>query len=314
MKIFYMTILFFSLAFANDANLTKKESSENKALGTLEQAQALTKDENKTEIKENKSAVKTKTLIDINTASKKELMTLNGITADRADAIIEYRKTHKFKSIDGIKNVPFYHYSIAEEFNKIKNDISVQEPQSIAIDKASNKTLEILKNSIEQAKIDVSKDFENQITKVMNSKVEADKNRVIPLNHGLNQAVKELQAHITKEPIKANESLVQPEIAANKTPENIKDSIVKAFDDIKGEFSKKLKASKSEDAGEIPMQYGEIPMQYNEIEKDQNIKVGLEKAKENVKDMNFTEANKEHNEKDMKEYLQDEDKELKTII
>ncbi len=43
--------------------------------------------------------------ISINKADKKELMMLPGIGPKMADAIIEYRKANKFKSVDDLKNV-----------------------------------------------------------------------------------------------------------------------------------------------------------------------------------------------------------------
>lgn len=43
--------------------------------------------------------------ININTASKEELMTLPNIGEKRADAIIEYREENKFEKIEDIKNV-----------------------------------------------------------------------------------------------------------------------------------------------------------------------------------------------------------------
>lgn len=43
--------------------------------------------------------------VDLNTASKNELMTLKGVGESKAQAIIEYRKTNKFNSIEDIKNV-----------------------------------------------------------------------------------------------------------------------------------------------------------------------------------------------------------------
>ena len=43
--------------------------------------------------------------VNINTASKSELMELPGIGDKKADAIIEYRTKSKFKTIDAIKSV-----------------------------------------------------------------------------------------------------------------------------------------------------------------------------------------------------------------
>lgn len=60
--------------------------------------------------------------VNINTADKKELMTIDGIGAKKADAIIEYRNKTKFNSIDDIKKVN----GIGDKlFDKIKKDISV---------------------------------------------------------------------------------------------------------------------------------------------------------------------------------------------
>ena len=43
--------------------------------------------------------------MNVQTASKKELMCINGIGAKKADAILKYRKTKKLKSIDDLKNI-----------------------------------------------------------------------------------------------------------------------------------------------------------------------------------------------------------------
>ena len=43
--------------------------------------------------------------VDINTASKSELMELKGIGAKKADAIIQYRKGHCFKTVAGLTDV-----------------------------------------------------------------------------------------------------------------------------------------------------------------------------------------------------------------
>ena len=44
--------------------------------------------------------------INVQTASKAELMSISGIGAKKADAIIKYRKQHKLKSTDDLLKVP----------------------------------------------------------------------------------------------------------------------------------------------------------------------------------------------------------------
>jgi len=43
--------------------------------------------------------------VDINTAGKKELISLNGIGEKKVTTILEYRSTHCFKSIDELMKV-----------------------------------------------------------------------------------------------------------------------------------------------------------------------------------------------------------------
>ena len=56
--------------------------------------------------------------VDINTASKSELITLKGIGEKKADAILEYRKGNCFKSVDSIANVK----GIGEKFIEKNRD------------------------------------------------------------------------------------------------------------------------------------------------------------------------------------------------
>lgn len=62
--------------------------------------------------------------VNINNASKEELMTLKGIGETTAEAIIEYRKENKFTKIEDIKNVK----GIGDKkFESIKEDIEVKD-------------------------------------------------------------------------------------------------------------------------------------------------------------------------------------------
>jgi len=60
--------------------------------------------------------------ININTASKEELLMLSGIGESKANSIIEYRANNRFDSIDDIKKVPGIGESL---FEKFKNKITV---------------------------------------------------------------------------------------------------------------------------------------------------------------------------------------------
>lgn len=76
----------------------------------------------KSKLNENSEA-KPSSKININTASKEELLSLNGIGETKAEAIIEYRtKNGKYNSIEDIKNVS----GIGEAaFEKIKDQITI---------------------------------------------------------------------------------------------------------------------------------------------------------------------------------------------
>ncbi len=78
--------------------------------------------EDNTNFEEDDENVKVGNKININTASKDELKSLNGIGEATANKIINYRKTNPFREIEDIMNVP----GIGEsKFNNIKNDICI---------------------------------------------------------------------------------------------------------------------------------------------------------------------------------------------
>lgn len=73
-------------------------------------------------IKEEKKDNTNKALVNINTASKEELMTITGIGESKANSILEYRNKTKFNSIEDIKNIS----GIGDKFfEQIKNYITV---------------------------------------------------------------------------------------------------------------------------------------------------------------------------------------------
>ncbi len=60
--------------------------------------------------------------ISLNKATKEELMTLKNIGSTKADAIIEYRKAHEFKTIEELMNVKGIGQAT---FEKIKDNITI---------------------------------------------------------------------------------------------------------------------------------------------------------------------------------------------
>ncbi len=60
--------------------------------------------------------------ININTATKEELMTLSGIGESKASSILEYRESNRFQCIEDIKNVPGIKDGV---FQNIKDKITV---------------------------------------------------------------------------------------------------------------------------------------------------------------------------------------------
>lgn len=101
-------------------NLSQKLKDEMKIhvykIGEIEESSS--KNQNTSSNKQNSDTSK----ININSATKEELMTLPGVGSSRADEIIKYRAENKFQTIEDIKNISGIG---AKSFEKIKEKITV---------------------------------------------------------------------------------------------------------------------------------------------------------------------------------------------
>ena len=76
--------------------------------------------------------------MDLQTASKSELMEIKGIGDKKADAIIEYRKANTIKSADDLKNIKGFGDSIIDN---VKKDIKEKPNTSKKAEKSKDENI-----------------------------------------------------------------------------------------------------------------------------------------------------------------------------
>lgn len=94
--------------------------------------------------------------INLQTASKEELMNIKGIGEKKAEQIIQYRQTSKISNPEDLKNIKGFGDSIVDN---VKNDVKVKE-------KSTKKVKEIEKESKEKATDEVNKKIDSKSKKL----------------------------------------------------------------------------------------------------------------------------------------------------
>jgi len=101
--------------------------------------------------------------INVQTASKAELMSISGIGSKKADAIIKYRKTHKLKSADDLLKVKGIGKKIV--YN-VKNGVKNKSKSKSSTKKSTKKTQKSMSKKESHKKSSKKKEMKSQKQKL----------------------------------------------------------------------------------------------------------------------------------------------------
>lgn len=112
--------------------------------------------------------------LNINTASKEDLLKIKGIGEKKAEAILKYRRTHKINSIDDLTNVKGIGSKIL--FN-IKNDVYKKSLKSKKVKRIRNKK-DMISEKFNDKKRKINEKIENKKEKISFSKTSGRKDKL----------------------------------------------------------------------------------------------------------------------------------------
>jgi comEA protein len=104
--------------FAADTTATQTPADSNQAQQALKVADAQSSDQ--------QTGQATQQKVDLNKASKKELMTVKGLNSAKAKAIVSYRKKHgDFKSVEDLKQVKGFKKMSDDQLKAIEDQLII---------------------------------------------------------------------------------------------------------------------------------------------------------------------------------------------
>lgn len=104
--------------FAASSNNAQNPANDNQSQQAIQVADAQNGDQ--------QSGQGTEQKVDLNKASKKDLMAIKGINSSKAKAIISYRKKHgDFKSLDDLKEVKGFKKMNDDELKSIQDQLTI---------------------------------------------------------------------------------------------------------------------------------------------------------------------------------------------